>query len=112
MGYLRLTRQVTSIVAALCLAEFFDYSGRSFREGQLDFLRSHARDSGFWDLIPAVLESGVLTFEERRAEYEALGFVCAEVHKGNEQEMFDSGIIGFCTNENREVIAARYERQP
>jgi hypothetical protein len=27
-------------------------------------------------------------------------------------EMFDSVIIGFCTSENREVVAARYERQP
>ena len=68
-----------------------------------------AQSSG--DLIPAVLASGELTFEERRIEYQALGFVCEEVHKGNEQEMFESGIIRFCTSENREVIAARYKRQ-
>jgi hypothetical protein len=112
MGYLKLTCRVTLLAAALWLAEIFDDSGRSFREGQLDFLRrSHADGSEFWDLIPAALMSRELTFEERRAEYEALGFVCAEVHRGNEQEMFESGFIRFCTNENREVIAARYKRQ-
>lgn len=89
-----------------------DYSGRSFREVELDFLRrSHADGSKFWDLIPAVLVAGELTFEERRIEYEALGFVCAEGHRGNEQELFDSGITRFCTDENCEVIAARCERQ-
>jgi hypothetical protein len=104
---------VIAVATALCLAEIFDYSGRTFRESQLDFLRrSRAEGSDeFWDLIPASLAPGQLTFEERRTEYEALGYVCAEVHKGNEQEMFESGIIRFCSSESREVIAARYKRQ-
>jgi hypothetical protein len=101
-----------SVAAALCLAETFDHSGRSFREGQFDLLRrSHADETEFWDLIPAASVPGGLTFEERRNAYEVLGFVCAEVHRGNEQEMFDSGIIRVRTSENREVIAARYRRQ-
>src|SRR5665213_1861647 len=49
MEYLRLTCRVVSVAAALCLAETFDYSSRSFREGQLGFLRrSHADGSEFW----------------------------------------------------------------
>ena len=109
--------RVAMVLAAICVAEVFDYSSRSFRKNQLDLLHGSVASGppDVWDLRP-VSESEtfpglMLTFEERRNEYEAPGYLCIEVHRGYEQEMFGSGIVPFTTSENREVIAVRYKRR-
>jgi hypothetical protein len=119
MRYLRLICRVTTAFAALCLAETFDYSGRSPRNQQLDLLRRSRGDGSndFWVIVPAAWESGeshgrlILTFQERRDEYEALGYMCLEVHQGYERALFDAKLIPSCSGGNREVIAARFGRQ-
>ena len=52
-----------------------------------------------------------LTFSERCQEYDRLGFDCVEVHRGREQELFDSGEIPACSRENQDVIVGYFVRR-
>lgn len=50
----------------------------------------------------------VATFDQKRQEYESLGFECVEMHLGYETELFDSGLIPV--NKDQVVIARFVQR--
>lgn len=96
----------------------FGKGDRSHRDWELDTLREQAQNSdGFWYSMPASWASGqpgffpVLTFDERRREYDKLGFDCVEVHQGYEKELFEAGKVPGYQVENKDVIVARFVRR-
>jgi hypothetical protein len=98
----------------------FGKGDRSHRDWELDTLREQTQNSDeFWYSMPAGWDSGqsgsgflpVLTFDERRREYDKLGFDCVEVHQGHEKELFEAGKVPGYNLENQKVIVARFVRR-
>jgi hypothetical protein len=96
----------------------FGKGGRSTKDWEIETIRQQAHDVDFfWCSVPSEWESdqsgllGRLTFSERCQEYDRLGFDCVEVHRGREQELFDSGEIPACSRENQDVIVGYFVRR-
>lgn len=96
----------------------FAKDGRSHRDRELDTLREATRNRDrFWYSMPSSWESGqsglfpVMTFDERRQEFDKLGFDCVEIHRGFEKELFEAGKIHGYDHDNKEVIVARFVRR-
>jgi hypothetical protein len=115
--FLSVWLRLALITVALGLAEVFGgKSDDGYEEEELRRLRELAEgaaESFGWQM-PASATGGfpVLDFDRVRSELDLLGFDCTEIHRGIDQDLFESGVRNVWSGDPpTEVIVARVERR-